>query len=639
MGVLHLTGERRAQVKGRASLLVRPYSLADPRTIETLRASLRDTVGATKGGLVYAYALDDEIALGSFNNPADVDVHPASVAWYRRWLRHRYGRIENVNAAWRTAFPSFAAVEPRGFDAVRATLEGRPPRAWNLSPWMEWRRFMDYQFARVLADLTRYTNTLDGATPAGFVGAQQPSGYGGFDYALLTRAVQWMEAYDVGGTAEILRSWWNTPPRRPRAQTYGVTAEHKRNVWVLWSRLAHGNQVTIAWPEGWVRDDPAGARALAPAVRRLGPTLADVQGAAGELLVHPDTYLDADPIGVYYSHPSIRAGWAMDAATAKGEWPRRLSSVDDDNRSSGWVRVSWCKLLEDLGYQYDFVSYLDVEESRVDLARTFKVIILPHVHCLSDAEAAALRAFVRAGGTLVADGACGILTETGRGRSAGALDDLFAIARDESRGFWNGRGVTEIDGTRYREPLPRRLHAYDGALRFGSMVVFERGIRAVAPAAREAAGSADVVVRTRRERGQAVYLNLTPLAYADFAERAGPVGQGWRATMRVLLDEAGLRPRVSIAGADGAEPWMESLLWRNGARACLAVLKNPARVADPAEFARVIDQPARTITLSLALDAPVRGARNLRTGVAFEGAGPFRDAFNPWEANVYELRF
>jgi hypothetical protein len=169
------------------------------------------------------------------------------------------------------------------------------------------------------------------------------------------------------------------------------------------------------------------------------------------------------------------------------------------------------------------------------------------------------------------------------------------------------------------------------------MVVFEGGTRAVPPATRDAAGSADVVVRTRRDRGQTVYLNLTPLAYADFSERAGPVGQAWRSTMRTLLGEAGLRPRAAISGAEGPEPWMEALLWRNGERACLVVLKNPARVADPAEFARVIDQPARTITLALALGAPVRGVRNLRTGVAFGSAGPFRDEFNPWEANVYEL--
>jgi len=39
--------------------------------------------------------------------------------------------------------------------------------------------------------------------------------------------------------------------------------------------------------------------------------------------------------------------------------------------------------LEDLGYQYDFISYLDVKEGRIDLSKRFKVIILPQVICLS----------------------------------------------------------------------------------------------------------------------------------------------------------------------------------------------------------------------------------------------------------------
>ena len=58
--------------------------------------------------------------------------------------------------------------------------------------------------------------------------------------------------------------------------------------------------------------------------------------------------------------------------------------MDSDNLSSGRLRVSWCKILEDLGYQYDFISYLDVKEGRIDLSKRFKVIILPQIICLSE---------------------------------------------------------------------------------------------------------------------------------------------------------------------------------------------------------------------------------------------------------------
>jgi hypothetical protein len=499
-GILHLTDDLRWSVIEKESLLVRPYSLADPKTIETLKALLRVNVGTTKKGLVYAYAFDDEISLGSFNNPAEVDIHPLSLAWYRRWLSHRYGTIQKLNNTWDTRYASFEEVEPSGFEDVRKSTVDSSFSKWNLSRWMEWRHFMDYQFAQVLADLTRYTNRLDPSTPAGFVGAQQPSAYGGYDYAFLCRAVQWMEAYDDGGTNEILRSFWNRP-RRIHAQTYGAFAGYRRNVWLLWYRLAHGNQLNIAWPEGWMLNNSSGERVLSPKIKQLATTFREVQGAAGEFIVDPNSYLEADPIGLYYSHPSIRIGWAMDSATHGANWPKRSSGLDSENLSSGRLRVSWCKLLEDLGYQYDFISYLDVTEGRIDLSRRFKVIILPQIICLSDREVSALNAFVNSGGTLIADTVCGLLTETGRGRTTGALDDLYGIMRDESKGYLDGRGITEIDGEYASKPFPERLRAYQGALRYRSMVVFERGTRAASGSAGGAAETAEVLIRKKTGNG------------------------------------------------------------------------------------------------------------------------------------------
>ena len=418
-------------------------------------------------------------------------------------------------------------MEPSGFEDVRKSTVDFSFSKWNLSRWMEWRHFMDYQFAQVLADLTRYTNKLDPLTPAGFVGGQQPSAYGGYDYAFLCRAVQWMEAYDDGGTNEILRSFWNRP-RRIHAQTYGAFEGYKKNVWVLWYRLAHGNQLNIAWPEGWMRTNSSGERVLSPKIQQLAKTFREIQGPASEFIVNPNSYLEADPIGLYYSHPSIRVGWAMDSATHGAGWPKRSSGMDSDNLSSGRLRVSWCRLLEDLGYQYDFISYLDVKEGRIDLSKRFKVIILPQVICLAEPEVSALSDFVRSGGMLIADALCGLLTETGRGRAAGALDDLFGIRRDESKGYLDGRGITEIDGEYSSKPFPERLRAYDNALRYRSMVVFERGTRAASGTSAGATETAEVLIRKKTGSGQSLYLNLTPLAYEYFPYRAGEIGEAWR---------------------------------------------------------------------------------------------------------------
>ena len=638
-GILHLTGDDAERVRRTRDVVERPNSLADPRTIARLKETLRQNVAATKGGLVYAYAFDDEISLGRFNSPTEVDGHPRSVAWYRAWLEDRYGKIGALNRAWGSSYGSFGEVKPASFEDVRQGNRQPPLRRWNLSPWMEWRHFMDYQFAFVLGELTRHTNSLAPGIPAGFVGGQAPSAYGGYDYALLSRAVQWMEAYDINGTAEILRSFWSRP-RRVRMQTYFTRDDFYRNSWLLWYRLAAGHQANIGWPEGWFVTDPAsGKREPSAALQKVAPVIREVQGPLSEFLTDPDTELDTDPIGIYYSHPSIRAGWAMDAITHGKTWISRSSSLDGDNSASGYLRVSWCKLLEDLGYQSRYVSYLDLEEGRGDPLKDIKVMILPQVSCLSDKETAALRGFVERGGTLVADTLCGVLTRTGRGRPRGALDDLFGIARDESKGYLDGKTLVEIDAERSGRPLEERLHAYDGSLRHGDLIVYERGTRASGADSSKKAGGAGILIRRKHGRGSTLYLNLTPTAYRHLSYRTGAIGKQWRDLMGTILRESGLAPRVVIREAGRSPALIEALLWEKGRSVCLALVKNYSYQANVFGQGRVEGQAGRPREgeIEVTLDFPVRSIKNLRSGRSLGNTRSFKDRFKPWEANLYLL--
>jgi hypothetical protein len=65
----------------------------------------------------------------------------------------------------------------------------------------------------------------------------------------------------------------------------------------------------------------------------------------------------------------------------------RQGSIDNSNQTMGMLRTVWCKVLEDLGFQYDFVSYLDVEGA-VELNKKFKVIIFAKDRLFSDRKQA-----------------------------------------------------------------------------------------------------------------------------------------------------------------------------------------------------------------------------------------------------------
>jgi len=108
-----------------------------------------------------------------------------------------------------------------------------------------------------------YSNQLDPATPAGLVGGQMPSAFGGYDYAKLMRKVHFLEATTSLSQA-IIRSFIRTTPC-PLSPLF--TSPVEDDLWQTWILLAHGNRGTS---DGWRN----GSRADAPAVHEPSHRLA-----------------------------------------------------------------------------------------------------------------------------------------------------------------------------------------------------------------------------------------------------------------------------------------------------------------------------------------------------------------------------
>jgi len=599
-GYLHLGTASDALLR-KKGIQIRPNSLADPATLEAMKKLLQANIDSAKGSSVVGYSFDDEISTGSFCSPIETDGSPASVAAYRKSLAQRYPSIENLNAQYGTSFKSFDDVSPQSYEAFRSQLAPDSLGRVNLSAWCDWRSFMDTQFADILKELTRYANSLDPATPAGFVGGQSPNAFGGYDYRKLTGAVQWMEAYDIGGSNEILRSFWTQ--KRPHVQTYFSSKDPRLDSWFLWYYLCHGNRGVIGWPDGWFQNGK-----VADHIAACADTYKEVQGPVSRKII--DAEFVHDPVAIYYSHPSIQVTWALDVVSHRDTWPNRMSSMDNSISTSNLTRVAWLKSLEDIGVQAKFI-HQDHLLAGVLEKEGYKILLLNRVLCLSDAEAAAIRAFSAKGGTVIADHLCGVFDEHGKAREKGALDDLFGVTHNLAKGILGGKTLTEVDGERGGS-LSEKTWAVEGAATHWDLPVFERGL----PGA---------VLRN----GKNVYLNLSPLGY--LLQRTKHGGRAWTDGLGSLLKDAGVTPRLSLS-----EPETEAIFWKNPDRMTLCVLKNKDRKASIDGFGSAQGGVGDgRIRLKLSFAQAVKDLKNERTGKTLGDGKEFEDDLTPWEANVY----
>jgi hypothetical protein len=267
----------------------------------------------------------------------------------------------------------------------------------NFSSWSDHKEWMDIAFSRALKMGVDAISSVDPNAYVGIAGAQMP-GWGGYDYWRITRAVTALEPYDIGNNIEIIRSLNPTLPFITTSFARGDWERHR-----IWYELLHGARGHIIWDD---KNDGFATKDAKPAERGLEVAgyYNEIRNGLGELLIASTR--QEDPIAIHYSQPSMRTEWML-AERPKGEaWVDRTSSTERMDSEFLRLRESWCKIVEDLGLQYNFVAYEQVE--RGELAKGgYRVLILPRSTSLSEAEAREIRAFAASGGLVIADGVPG----------------------------------------------------------------------------------------------------------------------------------------------------------------------------------------------------------------------------------------
>ncbi len=560
----------------------RPRCLLDPdlrgRLHNRLEQSIRQCLKYDKR---VAYALDDEISWSTMVNPCRWDNHPLTIRGFRTWLLQRYDSRGAILRQWGKDTDRFLhrLATPDEFQHFYRL----PVSQWNLSPWCDALSYMDSQLLDLIGELIGHANAIDPATPAGLVGAQGASPYGGYDYAKLMRRVQFLEVYDVGASMEIARSL-NVDTQMPLVTSGAGDPEGPDGSWRNWHGMIHGYRGSIMFADEWFTPGND--------MRRLGTGVGKLAKVSRKLIGAKWRH---DGVALYYSHPSVQVGWFMDCHVHGRTWIKRLSLMNNRLASSHAAFWAWTRLLEDARVQYNFVSYAEVAARGLDPSE-YKVLILPRVLALSDTEVQQIAEYADRGGVVIADHMVGLFDQHGRGRSVPALDSLLGI-RDHppvtAGNVFGGRWLTEFDAeTDWQGTfIEAASEIWPRCVRVRGLPVAERRL--------------STFIAARHGRGWLMLMNASLAEYCLHRRRRSPQAAKVRQIVAELLRRAGVEPWMTLS-VDGTEtPCTEATYWQRGGRLYICVASNPLRIGAMLPKGDAVKQGIKSLTIQF--NRPQRG--------------------------------
>lgn len=585
--------------------LQRPMPLMSGRVRRSLLELVETRVGRAAEHGPHMISLDDEISITRNVNPLDFCFAPSTLQAFRTWLQARYGTIEALNRAWNARFADFDSVAPPTTDAVRKReLVQEWPR--RLTDWSDHREFMDVVLQETLAVLARRSRALAPGVPVGFEGGQAPAAFGGFDWQRLLQEVSFVEPYDQGGTRELVRSL-----KKPGTLHFETVFPEKnpifglRSVARLYDAAAHGLSGVIVWSAGefFGGTDP---ESLAGYGQLLARELPRLTGDRGRVLAGARVHDGV--IWILESQASVRLHWMLDAAGDGNTWIRRFTSYESTHSTSRSARLSWIRLLQDLGYAFRFVTEKELLAAG---GRRPRAVILPSCLALSDPAVASLARLVEAGALLVADESPARYNERLQQRIRPAFDSLFGVARTSDRRFLReGRARSDAPRAATGLTLAETGLEPEGitvARRVGEPASRERSDKNAlieVPVAGTGRGHWCQFERTVGE-GRAALLNLAVCEYARARLEASkaPLCRDLRSRVRRLFDRHGLRETV-LARVRGYPTVLERILLSKGDKRVLVVRANC--LEKPELFTELVARGSQPMTLVLPFAAKVR---------------------------------
>jgi len=535
---------------------IRVPCVNDPKVIEAMDRHTRHILDVLRDegvlGLCHYYDLRDEPSVTSFILASDVCFCEHCMTRMRAWLKETYGGLRGLNNAWETRFKAWKDVAPL---TSQEMLERREAGHFNFAPWADHRTFQNDSFLRTLKFGADIIKEYDPEALVGICGTQCPSVFGGYDFAKIGPAMDFVEAYNFGCSVHLWRSL-----RRDQGVPIMMTsfwapdraAMLEARLWTYVYQAA-GSSGTIIWESNALFDPKTEDVKPLKGTAGFGRVLGELRSGAPRLLQRSTGQSSA--VAVHYSHASVNADFTLSC-------PPRWQSVaawEDDKGALYPTRDAWFSLLEDLGLRPVFVSSQEIEAGELAKGK-FKLLVLPRSVAISDKEARAMRAFVKAGGVLAADSFPGRMDEHCRDRKTGALDSLFGVKRLDRDNYF----CTVENVNWYRD---WRGTAFGGRKRFdvGHVENLIKPLKGTVAMGRTEVADSPIGVVNQVGAGRTILFNATPMGYMP--GRTKGLGSMMRSFFGSCVEMANVKPELTLStpGDDTPLPGLGVFAFRHGA--------------------------------------------------------------------------
>lgn len=467
---------------------------------------------------VFVYSLGDEgVTLGCC-------VHPACLAAYRRYLAAQYGTIDRLNASWGSAYRSFDEVnllDPKDNMETGALAQGQYAR------WFDRQAFARFNLMQFSGRFVQAYRQLDPQAVTGFEGT------GGFgdDYDAILSINTFYTPYPGIGD-DIIRSAAPRELIRANWMGYSKTADALSDA--AWRMVMKGMDSIWFWMWTGVgnwRGYLSPTLDLWPATAELTEEMRPVRRGLGDLLLQSKMLHSG--IAVFYSVPSALA---------------HLPEGGQGFMAPEATHTAWTQLTYDLGLDFRYVTAGMLRRGALN-PKEFKVLLLPLAQALAPEEAAAIRAFVQAGGQVIADVRPGLYDGHCKPITPGALDDLFGFQR-------RGRSPAQTLPVTVKSSLEGQALQLQLA---EARVDPEVQPTTAQPLGR--AGETPLVLVNRVGAGRAILLNFQLLSEKPDEKQAAAT----RLFLRALYQATGVRPALASSDPEGNPlPQTETRAWQNG---------------------------------------------------------------------------